>query len=235
MSGNREPRSIGTERESALHRALKLRYAGPYGTVEVATGGYVCDALTDSGEIIEVQTGSFGPLKTKIEALALTNPVRVVHPIAVLRHIEVYDQEGQMVRRRRSPRGGTPWDLFAALVYAPRLALLPNVRIELAMIEVVERRVQDGRGSWRRRGVSVHEKTLAATREVIVLQTPEDYERVFPFPGEKEFTVRDLAAAVPIRVSLAGKAVYVLTAMGLLERTGKRGNAWLYSRVPHPD
>jgi hypothetical protein len=234
MSANGARRSIGTERESALHRALKLRYAGPAGAVEVAAAGYVCDAVTGQGEIIEVQTGSFGPLKAKIAALAAGGPVRVVHPIPVLRQIELYDRDGALLHRRRSPRRGSPWDLFAALVYAPALALLPNVRIELAMIEIVEQRVQDGRGSWRRRGVSVREKVLAATRESIVLQSSRDYDRFLPFPPEKAFTVRELAETASIRVALAGKAVYVLTAMNLLARTGKQGNAWLYTRVSHP-
>jgi hypothetical protein len=157
MSADGARRSIGTERESALHRALKLGYAGPSGAVEVAAEGYVCDAVTDAGEIIEVQTGSFGPLKGKVAALVAGRRVRVVHPIPVLRQIEVYDVDGALLRRRRSPRRGNPWDLFAALVYAPTLALLPNVIIELALIEMVERRVQDGRGSWRRGGASVRE------------------------------------------------------------------------------
>jgi hypothetical protein len=143
---------IGTWRESALHRALKFRYTGRNGRTEEAYGGYVCDGVTETGEIIEVQTGSFGPLKEKAGKLAARGPLRIVHPVIVTKYIETYSAGGTLIRRRKSPRRGSAWDLFRNLLYAPELPLLKGLAVELAFIDVVEKRVQDGRGSWRRGG-----------------------------------------------------------------------------------
>ena len=70
---------IGTKRESSLHRSLKFQYSEF--DIEVPVGDYVCDGKTSQGELIEVQTGSFGPLREKVKILTRKNRVRIVHPI----------------------------------------------------------------------------------------------------------------------------------------------------------
>ncbi len=222
---------IGTERESALHAALKARYAGPGGRTEVETGAFVCDALTAGGEYVEVQTGSLGPLRDKAAFLAGSAPLRIVHPIIARRCIETYGPDGELLRRRTSPRKGSPWDLFAALIHAPLLPATRNLTVELAVVEVLEKRMLDGKGSWRRRGARIIGKELTACRETIVLKGPEDYRRFIPYAEGEAFTVKDLAERDdgPAE-ALARKALYVLHKLGLVDRVGKRGNAWLYIR-----
>jgi predicted transcriptional regulator len=222
------PSRIGTEKESSLHRTLKFRYAGPDGQSETQVGSYVCDGTTDEGEIIEVQTGSFGPFREKIKNLAKTGRVRIVHPVAVQKYIELYDSEGRFIRRRKSPGKNSAWHLFKALLYAPDLPLLPNITIEIALVDVLERRKDDGKGSWRRKGVSITDKILAGWRESIVLSKPGDYYRFLPFDKAEKFTVKDLAAKAGINTTLARKCLYVLSKLGLVERTGKQGNAVVY-------
>ena len=223
-------KGIGTEKESSLHAALKVHYAGRNGKTEVEAEGYVCDAVTSAGEVIEIQTGSFGPLKRKAVHLARTAPVRIVHPIAAHRYIETYDAHGALLRRRLSPKKGTHWDIFAALIHAPFLPATPNLTIELAMVDIIEKRILDGTGSWRRKGARIAEKELAAYRETIPLSCTRDYRRFLPFSPEAEFTVKDLSEieSGPTE-ALARKALYVLHKMGLVERVGKRGNAFLYA------
>jgi hypothetical protein len=219
---------IGIEKESSLHRALKFRYTGPEGQTETQVGSYVCDGTTQEGEIIEVQTGSFGPLREKAKILAKTGKVRIVYPVAVQKHIELYDSAGCLIRRRKSPGKNGAWHLFKALLYAPELPLVPNITIEIALVDILERRKDDGRGSWRRKGVSIVDKTLAAWHESIVLSSPKDYYRFVPFDKGEEFTVKDLAAKAGINTALAQKCLYVLSKLGLVKRTGKEGNAFLY-------
>ncbi|MDR1373834.1 MAG: hypothetical protein LBJ24_02560 [Treponema sp.] len=151
--------NIGTEHESSLHRALKFRYTGE-GETEIVRGDYVCDGLNPAGELIEVQTGSFAPLKVKVRELVKSGRVRIIHPIITRKIIERYDPAGTLLSRRTSPRKGTIWDLFKVLVYAPELPLLKDLVIELALVETEERRVKDGRGSWRRGGESIVDRIL---------------------------------------------------------------------------
>jgi hypothetical protein len=219
---------IGTEKESSLHRALKFRYIGSEGQTETQVGSYVCDGTTGEGEIIEVQTGSFGPLREKAKILAETGRVRIVHPVAVQKHIELYDAGGRLVHRRKSPGKNGAWHLFKVLLYAPELPLVPNITIEIALVDILERRKDDGKGSWRRKGVSIEDKTLALWRESIVLSAPKDYYRFVPFDRNAEFTVKDLAAKAGITTTLARKCLYVLSRLGLVKRTGKAGNAFVY-------
>jgi hypothetical protein len=221
-------RKIGTERESSLHRSLKTRYAGPGGQTEEPVGAYVCDAVSGSGEIIEIRTGSFGPLKRKIQDLRLHGPVRIIHPVIIHKTIELRETDGARVRVRKSPRRGSEWDLFKALLYAPLLPLTDGLTIELAMVDVLEKRIRDGRGSWRRKGVSIVDRELSAWLRAVPLSGKRDYRAFVPFPPGKEFTVRNLAEKARIPKALAGKSLYVLAKIGVVERVRKAGNAWVY-------
>jgi hypothetical protein len=230
MTPQRESPRIGTEREGSLHRALKLRYSGAGGETEVARGGYVCDGVTAEGDMIEVQTGSFGPLKTKIPRLLLQGPVRLVHPIILRKTIETRDDRGALLRRRLSPRKGSAWDLFDALIHAPDLPLLRGLRVELALVDVLETRILDGKGSWRRRGASIADRSVTEYHETMVFNAPRDYRFFLPFKKSERFTAKSLGEKAGIKPDTARKALYVLTRIGLAERTGKEGRAYLYRR-----
>ena len=171
---------IGTKKESSLHRSLKFRYSGSTGTTETLAGSYVCDGQTSEGELIEVQTGSFGPLKEKVKALVSIGKVRIIHPIIAQKHIELYDSSGFLLRRRKSPRKGSAWDLFNALIYAPLLPLLKNLTIELAVVEIVEKRADDGKGSWRRKGVSITDRSLSVWRHSVILKAQRIIVSLYP-------------------------------------------------------
>jgi hypothetical protein len=225
---NRKAHSIGIERESGLHRALKFRYTGVQGMTEAPVGGYVADGVSGEGEIIEVQTGSFGPLKEKARELARQGRVRIIHPIIITKYIDVYDKDGNKQYRRKSPRKGSEWDLFRALLYAPELPRMPELCVELAFVDVLEKRVADGGGSWRRKGQRIAGRELAAWRGAVLLNSPEDYRRFVPFAAGETFTVNDLREKACILRPLAAKALYVLTKMGVVKRVGKKGNAWVY-------
>jgi len=216
--------------ESSLHRSLKFRYSES-GATETPVGEYVCDGLSGEGEYIEVQTGSFGPLKEKVKFLTQTGKVRVIHPIISQKQIELYNSDGSLLRRRKSPMKGSSWDVFKALLYAPELPLLKNLVIELAIVDVIEKRIDDGQGSWRRRGVSISDRLIGAWHQSIVLSKPKDYKQFLPFRKNERFSVRDLAEKAGIDVGLARKAVYVLTKMGLVERTGKQGKSYQYRKT----
>jgi hypothetical protein len=221
--------SIGTLRESSLHRSLKSQYSLG-GFTEKAVGGYVCDGQAETGEFIEVQTGSFAPLKEKLRVLTKSDKVKVIYPIITQKTIELYDISGSLVRRRKSPRKGSVWDLFKALVNAPQLPLLKNFSLELALVDVIEKRIDDGSGSWRRKGVRISDRVLSACHESLILNKPRDYSQFIPFKKTECFTVMDLAEKARIDVSLARKTLYVLSKIGLTERAGKRKKAFVYKR-----
>jgi DNA-binding IclR family transcriptional regulator len=64
----------------------------------------------------------------------------------------------------------------------------------------------------------------------MVFNAPRDYRFFLPVPAGKSFTVKGLAEAAGIAPETAGKALYVLSRIGLAERAGKAGNAYVYRR-----
>ena len=225
-------KAIGTAKEKSLHAALKRHYAGENGLVEAQVGQYVCDAVRDDGDVVEIQTGNFGSIKRKLADLTKGSRVRLVHPIPCSRTIELIDLDGSLIRRRKSPRKGTEWDLFLELVRAPQLPLLPGLTIELVIVEETELRLNDGAGSWRRKGVSIVDRRLEAIRNTIVLEKAADYRRFLPVGLPVEFSGKEFATAGSINPTIARKVLYVLKRIGLVEETGKRGNAKLYREKP---
>ena len=226
--------SIGTRNESSLHRTLKFRYTGPGGKIEASAGEYVADGITSGGEYIEVQTGSFAPLKAKVKEFAAVGKVRIIHPIAIERKIEVYEpasgrkKTGALLYRRKSPKKGSSWDLFDALLHAPQIPLTRGLTIEVVLIDILEKRVKDGNGAWRRKGISILDRELAAWHESILFKKPTDFLRFIPFKKKEEFTSSLLAECAGITTATAQKALYVLTKLAVVKRIGKKGNSWVY-------
>jgi len=222
---------IGTLNESSLHRALKLSCTGRGGKTEARAGEYVADGIKKDGEYIEVQTGSFAPLPKKVKEFAKHGKVRIIHPVALSKKIEVYGAGGEFLYRRKSPVKGTKWKIFDALVHAPELPLTRRLTIEIVMADITDIRVKDGKGSWRRKGISLHDRELAALHESVVLKKPADYAQFVPFNKGEVFTSALLSQRAGIDKWTAFRVLYVLTKIKVIKRNGKKGRSWLYERI----
>jgi ribosomal protein S25 len=223
--------SIGTRNETSLHRDLKLSYVGQGGFTEAKVAGFVADGISAKGEYIEVQTTNFAPLKKKIQKLPTGGRLRIVYPAIITKYLEVYDVNGKRLYRRKSNRRGSPWDIFNELIYAPDLSLVPRVVIEIVLVDASEQRVRDGKGSWRRKGLSIRNRKLITVHERICLKKLSDYRRFIPFNKNEKFTSADLAEKAGISRALARKTLYVLVKLGIVTRVGKQRNAFIYRIV----
>jgi len=221
--------NIGTYRESSLHKTLKFRYSDT-GNTEIPVGNYVCDGRSQTGELIEVQTGSFAPLRNKIKTLTKEESIRIIFPVIISKYIEVYDTEDKLLRKRKSPGKGCIWDVFNALLHAADLCMVPNLTLELTLLDIVEKRRADGKGTWRRKGITVEDKIPAAWHETVIINKPFDYNIFLPFNKTETFTVNDLCEKTGISASLARKCLYVMNKAGLTERAGKQGRSFLYKK-----
>lgn len=217
---------IGALNESPLHAALKLAAAPPGSRFEVQVGGYVVDAAAD-GLLVEVQTRNFGAMRAKLAALLPEHRVRLVMPIAGRRWIVRLHADGT-VDRRRSPKRGVLLGVFAELVALPMLLGDPNFELEIVLTEEDElRRLEPGK-AWRRRGWVVVDRRLVAVVERHVFRQPADLLTLLPADLPVDFTTVDLAALGRLPRRIAQQATYCLAALGLIERTGKRGNLHVY-------
>ena len=218
---------IGTLGEMSLHATLKDWYAQPGDRLEVPVEGYLID-IKRGTELIEIQTGNFGSLKSKLEALLDDYQVTVVYPIARERWIRRVSKDGEVISRRKSPKRGRVEQLFDELVYIPQYIRRENLTMEALLVQDEITWLDDGRGSWRRKGWSVSDRRLLAVIEQIVFTGAADYLALIPEELRDGFTSRDLAKRLGLRLRLAQKMCNCLRKMGVIKQTGKRERAYLY-------
>lgn len=213
--------------EQSLHNQLKTWYVGEGAEEEAVVDGYVVDVVID-GLLIEVQTGNFSAIKDKLRDLVGSHRVRLVHPVPHMKHIVRLDGDGAEVSRRRSPKRGRFEDVFYELVYIPEICGMDGFELEVVLVDAEEYLIDDGRGSWRRRGWSVHDRRLVEVVERRVFRSPRDFIDLLPETLPPVFTARQLAKAAGLRIRLAQKMVYCLRRMKAVEVCGKKGKANLY-------
>src|SRR4051812_381223 len=221
---------IGVLREGPLHRELKALLAAPGDGFEVKVDGYVIDLVRASGELVEIQTGSFSPLRRKLDALLDRHPVRIVHPIAARRRIVRVDEDGEVLAANASPKKPTAATIFDGLVSFPTLLEHPHLTIEVLLThEDHIRKPAPVRG--RRYLRDPGERRLTAVLERIELASPRDAAALIP-SFNAPFTTKELAQAMRVPLPLAQKTAHCLRALGVLEAAGLRGRAPLHVLTP---
>ena len=213
--------------EYSLHSEIKDWYKISGDELEVKVKDFRIDILRDK-LLIEIQTGNFTSIKKKLLKLLLNNQVRLVYPIAKLKWIVHVSRLGEFVRRRKSPKKGKLLDLFHELVHAPSLIKDRNFSLEVLLIKEEELRCYDGRGSWRRRGVSVKDRKLLRVFERFVFEDSRDFLGFLPEELDEYFTNEVLALKLGISIGLASKITYCLRRMGAISIAGKKRNELLF-------
>jgi hypothetical protein len=224
----RAPGPIGTMGERSLHAALKRLYCLPGDRVEEKVEGYFIDVCRDD-LLIEIQTRGFAGMKRKLAHLLEKRSVRLVYPVAVEKWIVKVEPDGSTpLSRRKSPKRGRLYDVFKELVSIPALVLHPNFSLEVVLVKEEELRCVDGRGSWRRKGVSIRDHLLleVAGRELFL--TGRDFLRLLPAGWTGPSTNRELAKELRLSQLQAARMTYCLARMQVLTICGKQGNSILY-------
>jgi hypothetical protein len=213
--------------ESSLHAAIKSWYAQPGDSIEALVDGYVID-IRRGKLLIEIQTRSFSSLRPKLETLLSQYPVHLVHPIAVEKWI-IRSENGRVTQRRKSPKHGRSEHMFKELVYIPHLLFNPNFTLQILYTEEEETWVNDGSGSWRRKGWRIADRRLIGVRSSQTFCSADDYRSILPPSLPAAFTTSDLARQARLSRRLAQKMAYTLRASGILYLNGRLNRAYCYS------
>lgn len=196
--------------------------------MEAAVGGFVID-LIRGDLLIEIQTRGFSSMRQKVRSLLdLGHEIRIVHPIAVDRWIVRVEGDGSVLGRRRSPRHGTPTDVFSELVSFPHLLSRPGLEVELLLTTQEEYRRHTPDHAWRRKGWTVVERRLIDVVERLRLGSPSDLAGLLPAGLPETFTTAELSERLACPRRLAQQMAYCLRETGMIEAVGKRGNAVEY-------
>jgi len=214
--------------ESSLHSSIKDWYLLPGDRVEARVEDYIIDIVRND-LLIEIQTGSFSAIKEKLRSLLGNHSIRLVYPIAERKWIvRVSRLNGEVISRRRSPKRGRLADLFSELVWIPRLAGEENFSMEVLMIDEEEIWCADGKGSWRRRGVSIIDRKLLDVVERVRFVGRGDFLRFLPSDLDQPFTNKSLAREVGVPVHQSRRITYCLKKMGAIREVGKKRNELLF-------
>lgn len=215
---------IGVLREGPLHASLKELLARPGDRLEVKFERFVVDLVRADGELVEVQTGSFGALGRKLDVLLDSHRVRIVHPIPVERRIVRVDADGQVLSTRKAPKRAGTLEVFDELVAFPSLLTHPNLTLELLLLKEDHIRGPEA-VRVRRRTRDPGVRRLREVIDRVELREPQDLRALLAPLPDTPFTTRELATAQRCRLVLAQRIVYCLKANGLMEPAGNRGRA----------
>jgi hypothetical protein len=220
--------TIGVLGEGPLHAAVKALLAEPGDRLEVPVGRFVIDLVRSDGELVEVQTGGFGKLGAKLDALLDEHRMRIVYPVAAERRIVRVDEHGEVLGARRSPKRATAVAVFDKLVSFPSLLTHPNLTIEVLLLR--EDHIRGPRPTTtRRRTRDPGERRLVDVIDRVALRTTDDILAVLPALPAEPFSTRELAAVLGCGTMLAQRTLYCLRAIGLVKPAGKRGRAPLHA------
>ncbi|MCA9391951.1 hypothetical protein KC614_01975 [candidate division WWE3 bacterium] len=218
---------IGTLNENSLHDQIKSIYATGKAHTEVPLEGYHIDVIKGK-RLIEIQTRSFTSIKKKLAKLLETHKVTLVYPLIVEKTIIVYDKKQKMITsKRRSPKKANIFNIFDELVYIPHLINHKNLTFDVIHVKVNEIRISDGKGSWRRKGVSLVDKELTEVVGHTIFRKPTDFLSLLPKKLPKEFSTKDLKKG-GIKQRQIYEITYVFKNAGLIELVRKEGNLQIF-------
>ena len=219
---------IGLLNEKSLHASLKEWYAQPGDQFEVAVDGFVIDIVRDD-LLLEIQTGNFASIKSKLVDLVRAHRIRLIYPIAQEKWIVKLEKDDSVgFTHRKSPKRGRVEDLFWEMVSFPQMLANPNFSLEVLMIREEEVRRYEGKRRWRRRGWVIEERRLVDVEDRILFEEPADWRALVPEKLGGSFTTRELAEALGISRRLAQKMAYCLRKAGVVRLIGRQGRANLF-------
>ena len=185
-------------------------------------GRFVSGLVRADGELVEVQTGGFGALGRKLDALLDEHRMRVVYPVPAERRIVRVDEHRQVLAVRRSPKRATAAEVFDQLVAFPSLLTHPNLTIEVLLLGAAHiRRAQPTTTRGRTRDPG--ERRMVELLDRVALRTSQDILAVLPALPAEPFSTRQLATLLRCSTLLAQRTLYCLRTIGIVEPAGKRG------------
>lgn len=214
--------------ETSLHRQLKEIYGGTAQQIEIVLGDYRIDVV-DGKRLIEIQFGSLGAIRKKIECLIKSHKVHVVKPLAARKYLVKHaTKNGDIISQRFSPTRQSFFHMFDDLVHF--VGPFPHKNLTLEVILTVEEEHRVVSKKRRRYGKDhrVYDHGLRSIEDRREFRTVADLVGMLPAELPAEFTTADLAEQASIPRWLSQKMAYCLRNTGGIEIVGKVGNALLY-------
>jgi hypothetical protein len=220
--------TIGTLSEKTLHAVLKRYFDDEESHHEIKVGSYFADISGKNG-IIEIQTRNFDKIRKKLEKFLEVSKVTVVYPIASTKWLIWIDEEtGEITKKRKSPKTGTPYEIFYELYKIKQFLTHPNLQFCIVLIDIEEYRLLNGWSKDRKKGSTRHERIPIDIIDEIYIENVEQYNKFLPADLPSQFTSKDYKKATSLNQRNAQTALNILFHVGAIDRVGKKGNQYLY-------
>ena len=222
---------IGTLKEKTVHMVLKKYYEDDIDYHEVAIDKYVADICRDN-KIIEIQTGNFNKMRDKLEVFLKDYSVTIVYPIPCVKWLNWIDKDSLDVKsRRKSPKKGTPYQAFYELYKIKNYLKNSNLHLKIVMLDVEEYRLLNGWSEDKKRGSVRYDRIPLRIEQEIDIDEINDYMQLIPYNLPENFLVKDYAKAAKLTPRKASTALNILSYLNIVEKIGKKGNAFVYQVV----
>ncbi len=228
LGSDRNRIGIGTLSEKTLHAILKNFYEPNEDKQEIPIDRYVADIYTGT-EIIEIQTGQFNRMRDKLNCFLQEFPVTIVYPVARQRWLHWIDEEtGEVSEGRKSPKKGNEYSVFVELYRIKAFLTNPNLKLKIVLLDMDEYKLLNGWGKQKKNNASKYDRIPNQFVEEICIDRKEDYLQFIPYDLLEPFTVKEYAKAVKCSEKQASVALNLLHYLRIVDRVGKKGNAFLY-------
>ena len=224
---------IGMQSERTLHSVLKFYVEPDVDWQEIPVNGYIADIYHhEPKEAVEIQTGSFGPLREKLAAFLPEFPVTVVHPIVRKSKVWWVDPgTGELSGSGRTVnRKGELYHILPELYRISGALSLTGLRFLPILVDVEEYRIADGWSRDGKRGAHRADRLPTAVGESVLLEKASDFRRILPELPEI-FTSEDFGKCTRFRGRALSYSMIALRTLGVAELAGKKGKKYLYRLV----
>jgi hypothetical protein len=226
----RECSGIGTLGEKTIHAVLKNYLSPDNACQEIKVGNYYADIVIEN-RIIEIQTRQFNKLKGKLNLFLTLNPVTIVYPVPYTKWLRWINEEtGEISAPRKSPKSGTPYMIFPELYRIKEHLLNPNLNLHIILMDMEEYRFLNGWSKDKKKGSTRSDRIPIQLIDEIIIESLEDYNKLIPANLKDNFTSKDFQKATRLSQTQSATALNILNHVGAVNRIGKKGRAYLYSR-----
>lgn len=225
----RAKNGIGTLQEKTMHAVMKRFYEPDHDHQEIRINGYVADIFRDN-EIIEIQTRNFNAMRRKLDSFLEEYPVTIVYPIIHTKWLYWIDEStGEISKKRKSPKTGTPFDAFYELYKIKPYLTHAKLQICLTLVDAKEYRLLNGWSADKKKGSTRYDRIPVRLVDEILLAKKEDYLYLIPEGLTEVFTAKDFARKAKIPLRYAQTGLNILREIGIIKKAGTQGRAYLYS------
>lgn len=220
---------IGTLGEKTVHSTLKQYLSRDVSCQEIKIGSYFADVCVGN-HIYEIQTRQFHKLRSKLDFFLKDHKVTVVYPVTNHNYLRwVSPDTGEITPPKKSTHRQNPLQVFAELYRIRPFLSHPDFSVKIVWMDMEEYRLLDGYGKEKKKGATKCDKFPLSLVAEYDIETPMDYMMLLPAALPDTFTAKDFARLAKIPLGLAQTALLLLSELGVVFRTGKQGNSFLYT------